>query len=212
MANGHSEREETQRFCITRSLPPQCCNAAVGPNPYRNRGSAWGLCQARDERTRQERARGVGFGSWETRWPGGCSSQRRQSGFTPSALVGALGMCFLCCWLRVFKQNLMQLDSHQSWEYISAAVRGSPVYRDELYFLGFAWLMLLSAISKLENKQIQYLIFWHRYCTLGSKQKFHQQKTDKGVMGIVHNVKSGSEIRWMAHCTEALPSCARHYS
>lgn len=97
-------------------------------------------------------------------------------------------------------------------ECVSAAAQGWPVRGDELCFPGFARLMLLSAISKLENKQIQYLIFWHRYCTLGSKQKFHQEKTDKGVMDIVHNVKSGTEIMWAAHYTQALPSCTRHYS
>lgn len=60
-----------------------------------------------------------------------------------------------------------------------AAVQGWPVYCDELFFLGFTWLMLLSAISKLENKQIQYLIFWHGCCTLTHSRNFISRRQIK---------------------------------
>lgn len=59
------------------------------------------------------------------------------------------------------------------------AVQGWPVYCDELFFLGFTWLMLLSAISKLENKQIQYLIFWHGCCTLTHSRNFISRRQIK---------------------------------
>lgn len=42
-----------------------------------------------------------------------------------------------------------------------------------------------------------------RMLYIDSQQKFHQQKTDKGVMGIIHNAKSGSDMMRVAHYTEA---------
>lgn len=125
-------------------------------------------------------------------WPGWAPTNVLSS-VSPT---GALGKCSLCSWWMMLKRNLMQSDSHLWWEYLCGSAGGNRA----LWWIIFPWICSAYAVisykqARKQTNTISDLLT--RMLYIDSQHKFHQQKTDKGVMGIIHNVNpSPTRCEW----------------
>lgn len=175
--------------------PGAVCGVTVGM--ALSTGGSWGCsdpgAQGRDVPAAQGLA-GAAVQRWVSGgcWPGWALANVLSS-VSPT---GALGKCSLCSWWMMLKRNLMQLDSHLWWERLCGSAGGNSA----LWWIIFPWIRSAYAVisHKQARKQTNTISdLLTRMLYIDSQHKFHQQKTDKGVMGIIHNVNvSPTRCEW----------------